>query len=362
MRRLFTSFLLFLTPALLLAELRVDEGEINGAKFAIARPAHWNGKVLLLAHGYRDNSRPLVADLFPEHVAYHTLIQEGWLIAKTSYRRNGIIVAEAIDDLEALRQHIVKTSGAPKRVLLEGESMGGLIVTLMAERYPSHYAGAVAIGAALDLDENGRRIKPSYRPKIPLVFLTNQSELKQPVNYVIAGASSENTNLRPALFRISRDGHVNVNQAERLVALRAVDAWIERDRRALPLPPSGSQYYDATIAPQAVPSRVTLHPDAHGFDCHAVEVSAVYGNVFIDAQRSDFASVGIAPQTWFDLKSGHALFRVFYGSDFNSVKIGDLVVFPNADGFFWLARNQSDAAALAGIHTGDTISIRQPAR
>ena len=50
----------------------LETGEINGAKFTLARPAHWNARVLLLAHGLRDADRPLVADLFPEHLAYRT--------------------------------------------------------------------------------------------------------------------------------------------------------------------------------------------------------------------------------------------------------------------------------------------------
>ena len=110
----------------------IETGELNGAKFTLLRPAQWNARVLLLAHGLRDADRPLVADLFPEHLAYRTLLNEGWLIAKTSYRRNGVIVTDAIADLDALRDHIEQKFGAPDRVLLEGESMGGLIVTRSA--------------------------------------------------------------------------------------------------------------------------------------------------------------------------------------------------------------------------------------
>ena len=362
MLRRFTCVVFFLLPALLFGEVIVDRGEIGGAKFAIARPEHWNGHVLLLAHGLRAADRPLVADLFPEHLAYRTLLAEGWVVAKTSYRRNGIIVLDAVVDLDALRQHIVQTLGEPKRVLLEGESMGGLIVTLLAERDPQHYAGAVAIGAALNLKDSGTQIVVSHQPKIPLLFLTNQSELDEPIAYVIASASRVDSNLRPALFRISRDGHVNVNQAERLVALRAVDRWINKGRASLPAPTSGAPYYDATISPAPVPSRVTLHPDAHGFDCHVIEVSAIYGNVFIDAQPSDFASAGVAPETWFELTAHGTKYRVFYGNDFRSVKRGEWVIFPNADGFFWLARNFGDAAATASLHLGDTIGIAQAQR
>src|SRR5690349_13452668 len=56
----------------------LDEGELEaGAKFAIARPITWNGSVLLIAHGLRAETDPLVADLFPDRLAYRTLRDEG---------------------------------------------------------------------------------------------------------------------------------------------------------------------------------------------------------------------------------------------------------------------------------------------
>jgi alpha-beta hydrolase superfamily lysophospholipase len=58
------------------------------------------------------------------------------MVATTSYRRNGLVVADAIADLDALRAYIAQAYGEPERVILEGESMGGLIVTIMAERDP----------------------------------------------------------------------------------------------------------------------------------------------------------------------------------------------------------------------------------
>src|SRR5258707_4017357 len=94
-------FLALITSRLFAAApvFTTETGEIEGAKFTLLRPHTWNNRVLLLAHGLRDADRPLVADLFPEHLAYRALLDEGWIIAKTSYRRNGVIVADAIKDL-----------------------------------------------------------------------------------------------------------------------------------------------------------------------------------------------------------------------------------------------------------------------
>jgi hypothetical protein len=305
-------------------------GEIAGAKFTIARPAVWNRQVLLIAHGYRDEKSPLVADLFPDQLATKTLVAEGWIVAKTSYRRNGLVIADGLADLDALR-----------------------------ERAPDRYAGAVAIGAALKLKEPGATLAPSVQPKIPLLFLTNQSELDGPAAYVASAAKPTAPNLRPVLFRVSRAGHVNVNQAERLVALRALTAWLDRGRAALPTPALAAAHFDATVLPQPVASQVTRDADARGFTARVTEVSAIYGNVFLNIQPADFAGAGIAPQTYFQITAHGRTFRVRYGSDFSDVPRGNWVAFPNADGFFWLSRNWENAAASAQLKLGDTVAIRQ---
>lgn len=353
---------LAIAPVLAAPAPALESGEIAGAKFTLARPAQWNRGLLLLAHGLRSEDRPLVADLFPGQLAYQTLLAEGWMIAKTSYRRNGLIVADAMADLDALRSHIAETYGPPQRVLLEGDSMGGLIVTLLAERdtvEPRLYHGAVAIGAALQLREpNSTAPGISLRPRIPLIFLTNQTELEGPRHYVAADIPGELA-VRPMLFRVSRDGHVNVNQHERLAALRALNTWLDRGRSTLPLPAAGKPFFDATVTPPEQPSQVVAHADQRGFDARVIEVSAIHGNVFLNAQPADFAAAGIAKLTRFQLTVRDRAYRVVYGRDFNSVKRAQWVAFPNADGFFWLARNFADAAATAQLKVGDIVTIRR---
>jgi pimeloyl-ACP methyl ester carboxylesterase len=341
---------------------RLETGQIAGALFTIARPARWNRQVLLTAHGLRAPDSPLVADLDPRNLAYKALLEEGWIVATTSYRRNGLIIADAIADLDALRDHIAETYGKPERVLLEGDSMGGLIVTLIAERSPEIpplYHGAVAVGAALDIREpNSTAAGLTLMPKIPLLFLTNQSELAGPRQYVAADIPVPATE-RAVLFRVSRDGHVNVNQRERLLALRAINTWIERGRNALPAPAPGAAFFDATSDPMPSPSQVVRHPDGRGFDTLVTAVSVAHGNISINAQPADFLAAGIVRMSRFQLTAGDQKFRVMYGKDFNSVKRSEWVALVTADGFFQLARNSADAAATAKIHVGDLLSIRR---
>jgi pimeloyl-ACP methyl ester carboxylesterase len=344
----------------------LEEGELEaGAKFAIARPITWNGSVLLIAHGLRAETDPLVADLNPDRLAYKTLRDEGWLIAKTSYRRNGVIIADAVADLENLRAHIANTYGDPRRVIVEGDSMGGLIATIIAEQPPGDfpkYHGCVAIGAALSTREPGGTLGLNLGTQLPLIFLTNRSELAGPKSYVhpLTPLPRDHRPIKPALLRVSRDGHVNVNQHERLAALRALNAWLDLGPSSLPKPADGAEFVDVTHTPEPVPSQVVFDADRRGFTARVTEVTAVYGNVAIDAQPADFASVGIARNAWFQITAHEETEprRVMYGRDFSAVKRGEWIAFPNADGFFWLARNFENAAKTAGLQVGDEVRVR----
>jgi pimeloyl-ACP methyl ester carboxylesterase len=335
--------------------IMLDTGEIEGARFAIARPASWNRYLLLIAHGFRDQSAPLVADLNPRHLAYRTLLDEGWIVAKTSYRRNGLILRDAIADLENLREHIAQNYGEPQVTLLEGDSMGGAIVTLMAEQFFDHYQGAVAVGAALQVREPGGTLAFNLQPKIPLVFLTNQSELDGPRHYL---AAPFDRSARPVLLEVARDGHVNVNQRERLVAIRAVRTLIDGQPLALPGVAGAPGCFDATQPPAPGASQVRLLNDG-GLEARVTEVTEIYGNVILNAQPLDLAQAAIAPGTRFDLTAKGRTFRVVYGRDFTSAPRGGWVAFPDADGFLILARNLANAAATASLAEGDTVVIHR---
>jgi pimeloyl-ACP methyl ester carboxylesterase len=344
------------------AAAQFETGEIDGAKFAIARPPReWNRQLLLVAHGYRPVDKPLTADLEIDRLSQRALLDDGWMIAVTSFRRNGVIVADAIADLDALRSHVAQKFGTPARVIVEGDSMGGFIATVIAERPPVDpplYDGVVAIGAALDTKELGADTGLSLQPRIPIVFLSNQSEFEGPKNYTTPKLPPSKDGVRPILFRVGRDGHVNVNQRERLSAIRALNLWLDRGRETVPGAASGT-FFDATIAPLPQPSNVTLHADRRGFDARVTEINSVYGNVVLDAQPTDFAAVGIGKMARFQLSAHDKSFRVLLGRDFTGVKRGEWVVFPDAEGFVLLSRSFADAAAAAKLEVGDVIRIRR---
>jgi pimeloyl-ACP methyl ester carboxylesterase len=338
--------------------VKVDVGQISGANFAIANPpGPWNHRVLMLAHGYRPESAPLVADLHPERASLKAVLDEGWIVATTSYRRNGLIVGDAIADLDALRAYITASYGEPGRVILEGESMGGLIVTIMAEREVGPYDGAVVFDATLYAKEPSMQTGLSLLPRIPLLFLSTQRETAETKSYLTALVARPAPVIQPVLFLIQREGHTNINQAEHLEAFRALNAWIDGGRDALPQPKDQARYFDATVPPDPGPSTAIPLPGGKGFGTAVAEVDRVYGNVLLEAQAQDFAAAGIPPMTFCIVHAGSKDYRALYGRTYSDVKEKEWIAFPDADGRTVLSRFFGDAAGTAGLHIGDTVTF-----
>lgn len=362
---------------------RVERAEVQGALVAVAHPeVPWNGGLLLLAHGLRPDTAPLSAELEVNDAFHRGLLAQGWMIAATSYRRNGVIVADALTDLDQLYAWIVRRHGEPRRVIVEGQSMGGLIATLLAERERGPYDGFIAIGAALDLREPASGVGVNLRPQRPIIFLSNQTELEAPRRYTAGILEVNREVVRPAVFRVSRDGHVNVNARERLYAFRALLAWLDRGREALPPEVRGDreqsgmrpklkiassagptladdEIHDATQPPEPRPSEVIMDEDQRGLVATVVSIAPIYGNVLINAQPADLEVLGLRPGAYFQLKTPTQTFRVQYGRDFSSVERGQWVMFPSADGSFWLARNFGNAAETAALAIGDAVRLRR---
>jgi hypothetical protein len=344
------------------ASRTLDQGELNGAKYAIVLPAQWNRQLILVAPPLRPENEPLSAVFSPEDVAYKTLFNEGWMIAKTSFRRNGIVIADGIADLDALRAYVAQKYGRPERVLVAGESLGGLVAMLIAEREPRQpplYDGILAISPALQLREAPATTGLSLQPRIPILFLANQGELEGPKGYLASPFAREAAVVTPVVFRVSRGGRANLNQRERLAALKALNLWVERGPTTLPRPANNEPFFDATITPEPRPSKVTMQGDGHGFDTRVTALVSSQGNVLLDAQPADFAAADIRPSTWFRLVIRDKTYRAFYGRDFDSVKRSEWVVVPSAEGNFILARHLGDAAASAKIGPGDSIGIQR---
>ncbi|MDX1460935.1 MAG: SAM hydroxide adenosyltransferase [Xanthomonadales bacterium] len=323
--------------------LRTEEGNIKGALYRLAWPEHWNGKLLLFAHGLRPFDEPLRAPLDPARPVYREMIERGWMVGATSYRRNGIIIGDAIDDLRRLRQHISERFGQPRQVLLMGDSMGGIIGTLIAERHADEFDAVLASGAALDLDRLDGPWGLNYHPKAPIVFLTNRSEIEAPARYVQRASEAP---APPALWRVERDGHVNVNDDERLAAIDALLDYLETgalDRER-----------DGTIALESASSAIEGNKGLGGT---ISGITSGHGNIFTSFVPEDLAKLGIEVGDRFMLTVNDQSISVRLGTDYRDVALGEWIGILRAEGFLMLARNRENACRTLNCSTGDRVQI-----
>ncbi len=327
-------------------------GVIQGAKFQVDLPAEPGGRLLMLAHGYRPEGLPVEADVGSSHGLSKKLVADGWAVASTSYRRNGWIMEDAAEDIIQLHDWILReTDFEPSAVYLMGNSMGGGISTWLAEHEPERFDGVLAMGAYLfepigASGESSTTLADYYNglPRIPVLFLTNTSELDGPATYV---KLSEGATVPPVLWTIHRDGHVNQNEAEQAAGLMGLVDWVEKGEVV-----AGR---DATIA---------LHPDSTvSFSegeaiGRALTLVPVYGNFITNFVSADMQALGIEHGDYFQMRTGEHVLRVKLGRTYTDVPVGDWVGFWDAQGYLLICRNYKDAVATLGLKADDRIVVR----
>ena len=125
-----------------------EEGvQPSGALYKIIVPETWNHDVVLFAHGYQNPYDPGLKII--DYPVGNTTVSQiitglGYAFANTSFRENGLVVPDAVDDLLELAE-IFKTCHPDVRyVYLAGVSEGGLITTLAIENHPDIFNGSFA--------------------------------------------------------------------------------------------------------------------------------------------------------------------------------------------------------------------------
>ncbi|HVD33616.1 MAG TPA: hypothetical protein VNC19_08580, partial [Gemmatimonadales bacterium] len=119
----------------------------HGALYRICFPATWNGDVVLYAHGYVAAQHPIAlpADTIGGQSVSGTLNSLGYAFATTSYRSNGLVAPDAVDDLVELDATVRRLYRPdPGHSVILGFSEGGLVATLAVERHADLFDGAVA--------------------------------------------------------------------------------------------------------------------------------------------------------------------------------------------------------------------------
>jgi hypothetical protein len=277
----------------------------------------------------------LSADFSVDRLENQALLDEGWLIASTSYRRNGVIIDDAIEDLMQLRQYVIDKYGMPERIYLVGGSMGGAIVTKMAETYKGQYYGVLAVGAALSIGP----LKYSFHPEMPLLFISNQNELADPKRYL---EEAKNAMIKPAYWYLKRDGHCNLNGPEQLAAFRALIAFSETGRI--------DNEKDATVI--LSPKSVARFADGGAY------ARMTGANINTEFVAADLEKLGITRGKSFQVTFMDKSFTVLLGASYFDVPQGGWVAFLMADGYLKIARNFDSVIAALGCKEGNEICIK----
>jgi hypothetical protein len=317
--------------------VELHEGKLGQSLIRIAQPDNWTGNVLLLAHGYRPTEADMSADFSLDGHFYKSMLERGWLIAATSYRRNGFVLDDAVQDIELLRQEVSRRYQNKGLTLVSGNSMGGGIVTMIAESGNTNYDGALALGAYL------ARNSPTYQAKIPLLFVSNRSELEGPTEYVSKSAKAP---VVPAVWSIDRDGHVNVGHEEWLVAIDGLLEFINTGKIE-----NGK---DNTIR-SAVTSKAAFTAD--GALTKVTGINASFGNLETEFTSEDLDAIDVKRGGSFWVSFNEKTFKVFYGTTYSDVSQGEWVAFITAEATLRIARNYESAAGALGCQIGDTIMI-----
>ena len=134
-------------PALLAAGSdAVIDGTLDGSVYRLFRPANWNGRLLLYAHGTVRPNNPIALPAEGQAVILLAAL-ESTATAFSSFRENGWAVKDGGQRTEQLRGIFVSQFGVPTHTYIAGGSQGGLIATMLAEQHPALYTGALALCA-----------------------------------------------------------------------------------------------------------------------------------------------------------------------------------------------------------------------
>ena len=332
--------ILLATTSFLWSQTKLHEGVIEGAKFKILSAEKPSGKVLLLAHGYRNEDQILSADFCVDGTLSKNLLRDGWTIASTSFRRNGWIIDDALADLRALQTKITELQGKPNETYLIGNSMGGQIATLAAEGALDIH-GAITTGVALqDYPKQELNPKITYLPKVPLIHLINQeSNRRMAVTYHKKAGDK-----LCAYWKIERPGHCNVSDSEKLSAINALQDWkagknVDRIKDAtMPIPEQPSTSKVALIGT-------------------ATEISESWGNITTSFVKADLTTLGVSHKDTLIVNVGQKSQSLTLASHYDQVPQKEGAAYLNSEGYLRIQFNGDNLAKKLKIKTGDSLNL-----
>ena len=126
-------------------------GVLSGAPYRVDIPDHWNGTLLLYNHGTivppPTRRQPLITPVTAfSATEAKWLLGRGYALAGSAFGNPlGWAVLDALRDDVALLNFVDQTVGHPRRVVLWGDSQGGLDVALLLEQHRDLFAGGLAL-------------------------------------------------------------------------------------------------------------------------------------------------------------------------------------------------------------------------
>lgn len=391
--------------------LKIQRGAINGSLFTVyrteARP--WNGHLLIFAHGCRPEGIALDSDLNLNDKLYQKLLNAGWLLAAPSYRREGIIVRDAVEDVINLHAYIVEEFGSPQFSLLEActsqiawsnhviperyltkkhlGSMGGCIATHVSERMDCPFDGIMALGAALLAVDAVNPIHFSHSPQKPLLYITNSDETTLIEKYQ-AECAENKSGITPATWTgsliharfevltfhsayicicelVYRIGHDNVSHLEREHGLEFLLAW---SRAGVVEDESKRFSYDATCNVPITPA--SLYWDDEGA-WGEVSYCDPWGDIHTPLTTIDMEKLGISDGKEFTIELGATRYidrgfsvKVRRVSHFVNAKQGEWCAYDVAEGYVVISKNGYAAVHRAcdeaNVSPGSKFHILRP--
>jgi hypothetical protein len=113
----------------------------DGAAYRIEVPPHWNGTLVMYAHGFRGTGNVVWVD---EPQLRQYFVDHGYAWAASSYAMNGYDPGDGVVDTHDLLEAFPSITGLHStQAIMTGLSMGGEITTAEIEAYKGDFVGAM---------------------------------------------------------------------------------------------------------------------------------------------------------------------------------------------------------------------------